>query len=86
LRVSSSCDKRHEASDISLLTIPGLLKIPHDKHIDPWNFPIWANNLEVMPPTYLIGAGCDPFADDVLLYSELLTKAGVPNKAKVYEV
>ncbi|KAL5610614.1 hypothetical protein FOBRF1_006731 [Fusarium oxysporum] len=68
-----------------IIQVEDLLKIPTAKHTDPWNFPIWADNLEVMPPTYLVGAGCDPFADDVLLYSELLTKAGVPNKAKIYE-
>lgn len=74
-------------SGSELLTVTAdLLKIPIPKHSDPWNFPIWASNLEVMLLTYLVEAGCDPFANDVLLYSEILTAARVPNEANVYEV
>ena len=47
---------------------------------------MFASDLTKMPPLYIVGAGCDPFADHVLLYGSLLKDAGVPVKSKIYKV
>jgi acetyl esterase/lipase len=38
-----------------------------------------------MPPTYIVLASCDPMADEVELFHELLAESGVESTLKKYK-
>lgn len=38
-----------------------------------------------MPPTYFVEAPCDPCADEVVLFADLLREAGVKVKVQSYQ-
>ena len=67
-------------------TFVEVLELPPQYLADPDYFPIFAQDLHTMPPTYLVGAGCDPMVDDVTLFDRLLREQGVKTQIKVYKV
>ena len=52
---------------------------------NPYASPLLADDLNGLPPTFIITAGCDPLKDDGELYAKRLKEASVPVKYTCYE-
>ena len=64
-----------------------LLAVPEREVTNAHNFPIFGSKEELsrMPPTYFVGAGCDPCIDELELFANLLREAGVTVKVRIYQ-
>jgi versiconal hemiacetal acetate esterase len=60
------------------------LGVPESEWHKGENFPMWATDLQGLPPCYCPMDECDPTRDQALLYVELLQKAGVLTRTDYY--
>ena len=65
----------------------GLVPLPREAIVDPYNFPIFASTAELksFPPAYIETCECDPLADEAELFAKKLEDAGVPTIVKTYK-
>lgn len=65
----------------------GLVPLPREAIVNPYNFPIFASNSELkdFPVSYIETAECDPLADEAALFAKKLKEARVPTMVKMYK-